>query len=633
MALALAFTIVLLGAGFVVLRPLGLGKGPIALGLAPSAGITLLAIVCSWSVFLRLPPPIAGVLVVGVGVLGWVFIASNRHALRNALSAFAREHRLAAAVFCLSLVVPSVAMGIAFAGVQVPLSPHDGAYHAQVVYAHRLGRPWVDWYPQGMATLFAAPLQLLPWLDTAQGAYELGLSLPLLAVLAVFGLGIAIWRNLAAASLGALFLGLTYQFPYFPQIWSGWPLAMGLVLFIGLWTAALEYLERPGWRWAIVCGLHVGAMILVHGTELYTSAITLLVLAVAYVRRIKWAVLPGHLLIALALAAACAAPYLPTLLGWAGSGAAYGVGVADGQTVEPSQSAPAGLSLFAVFALQSLGIDLPIRLVLLLIGLVVAIQQPAGRALVAIVLAFVAVTCTFTFLHWVPLVQQTYAVTFPWGMHYRLLMLVAIGQSLLAGLGGTMLLRALRERARHWSILAAPTRTARRLRRAGQVLLATWVVLASWAMTAFLRIPVGLVDGYSPDDAVAMAWLQQNVEPGAVVLNDGFADAGIWTPYKAGVPIAIERVVPDDGIRRDVLLANVTRLESIPEARAAACALNVRYLYRGARLSEWDARSFPPLEALRVAPALEEVFRRGDAAVFRLRSECPEARQLNVTAT
>src|SRR3546814_7168357 len=52
---------------------------------------------------------------------------------------------------------------------------------------------------------------------TARGAFELGVSLTLLAVLTAFELGLSIWRNLRLASLGALMLSLTYLYPHFPR--------------------------------------------------------------------------------------------------------------------------------------------------------------------------------------------------------------------------------------------------------------------------------------------------------------------------------------------------------------------------------------------------------------------------------
>jgi hypothetical protein len=125
--------------------------------------------------------------------------------------------------------------------------------------------------------------------------------------------------------------------------------------------------------------------------------------------------------------------------------------------------------------------------------------------------------------------------------------------------------------------------------------------------------------GYTPDDALAMAWLRSTAAPGSVILNDGYADAGIWAPYKAGLPIVLTRSASAEEFSRGTLLiANVVRLDQVREA----CAAHVEYVYRGARASAWDARRFPPLSELRASPALEEVFSSGEAVVFTPRLDC-----------
>ena len=130
---------------------------------------------------------------------------------------------------------------------------------------------------------------------------------------------------------------------------------------------------------------------------------------------------------------------------------------------------------------------------------------------------------------------------------------------------------------------------------------------------------------YSRDDATAMAWLREHAQPGEVVANDGSTDAGIWAPYKAGVTILKPRATswaPADSVA--AILGNLTRLDAVPEARAAACALGVEYVYHGASGTAWEPRHFPSAEALRESPALEEVFASGDAVVFRVRPACSE---------
>jgi hypothetical protein len=74
--------------------------------------------------------------------------------------------------------------------------------------------------------------------------------------------------------------------------------------------------------------------------------------------------------------------------------------------------------------------------------------------------------------------------------------------------------------------------------------------------------------------------------------------------------------------QRQLVLLNIDRLEQNPEAAAAACALNARYVYYGAANTAWQARAFPPIEVMRASGALQEVFGQGQAAVFRIQMPC-----------
>jgi hypothetical protein len=215
-------------------------------------------------------------------------------------------------------------------------------------------------------------------------------------------------------------------------------------------------------------------------------------------------------------------------------------------------------------------------------------------------------------------VRQVYAAIFPWGMHYRLFMLVAIAQALLAGAGGVWLL-ASTER-----LFTGGGAWPRRLRRSARLLVVTWLALMTWGMTVFLAYPAGRVVGFSSDDAAAMRWLREHAAPGDVLANDGYADAGIWAPYKAGVAVVLPRSVQDPAFvqPRALVLKNIDRLEAAPDAAASACALHVEYVYRGGRASEWDVRRFPAPAVLGASPALEEAFRLGDAVVYRTRLNC-----------
>src|SRR5262249_32003619 len=226
----------------------------------------------------------------------------------------------------------------------------------------------------------AATLQLLPWIDTARGTFELGVTLSLLAPLALFGVALAVWRNFAMASASALALSLTYLYPYFPQIWSGWPLAASMLLTYGVWTAAINYVERPRWRWAALAGLVLRAVVGVHGTELSTLGLVLIVLLACAWRHLTWSSLPAHLGLVAVIAAVCSVPYWPILLHWAGGGGAANLGFEAGQALANSASSFLADSTFLVFLGGALGMDVPLRLVLAAVGVALAAPSSAGRA-------------------------------------------------------------------------------------------------------------------------------------------------------------------------------------------------------------------------------------------------------------
>jgi hypothetical protein len=618
MGIAALFVLTAFCAGFGVLRILKFAKGAVAFGLAPIAGIGVLAVLSTWIVSLGAPPPVPGLVASAVVLVGFALAVADHHSIVLAASTLLREHRVAAMTLGAAVAVPMIAMGVAFAGAQVPLSPHDGASHTEAIQAYRLGLAWVDWYPPGLAALFAAWLQLFPWVDTAEGALDLGMSLPVLAAFGVFGLGVAVWRSLQMAAAGALLLSFTFVYPYFPEIWSGWPQALSLLFVIGTWTASLAYLERPSVGWGVLTGLMLGGVILVHGSELYTLALVLPMVLIAALRRIRWRALSRDLGIAFLVMLVCSAPYLPVLFHWAGNGGAgYGVGLEDGQAPAASTGPGAVSDPFIMFALGALGIDLPLRCVLLAIGGIAAFRMRAGRSVVAIGVVFVGITSCFTLLSGLPILRQAYAVTYPWGMHFRIFMVVAITQALLSGAGGVVLMRWLD------CVPRRPVAWARRLGRVTRVLVLTWLALMTWSMTLFLAYPAQLVLGYSADDAAAMEWLRQHASPGTVLVNDGYADAGIWAPYKSGVELLLTRSAsPTDLARAGIVIVNIGRLDQAPQAAAIACATHAVYVYRGARVSDWDGRRFPPLAELRASPVLEEVFSSGEAVVFRTSLDC-----------
>jgi len=118
--------------------------------------------------------------------------------------------------------------------------------------------------------------------------------------------------------------------------------------------------------------------------------------------------------------------------------------------------------------------------------------------------------------------------------------------------------------------------------------------------------------------------MRANVSPSDVVVNDTFADAGIWAPYKADVRILVHRSFDDAAAAdaRALVLANVGRLDQVPAAAQAACALRARYVYYGAANAAWQVRTFPPLEELRASAALQTAYEAGKATVFRVRLNC-----------
>jgi len=619
MLVALLFVTTVVCCGYGVLRRLQLPEGPTGIGLIVPAGLATLAIVCTWLSAVPLPPPVRGVAVAALVAFGVAALVRDRAQLLAVARSFATDQRIGLVLLVLSVLVPVASLGSVFWGVQAPLSPHDGAYHAEITDLLRAGQPFSDWYPPGTPSTFAALLQLMPWLDTAQGTFELGLALAIMAPIVVFGLGLSLWRDVTQAGASALFLSLTYLFPYFPQIWSGWPLAASILLTVGVWIVAIEYVQRPSWQLGVFAGGLLGGILLVHGTELYTLAPILVVLLVAAWRQLAWSKLPGHLGLATLAAVLCALPYLPLLLHWAGGGGASTLGYEAGQALEDTASSFLGDSTFLVFLGGALGIDTPIRLMLAAVGAFAAVRFWGGRALLGVGGLFLAIGLTFALLNSLPLVRSVYAATFPWGMSYRTLIMVAIAQSLLAGAGAGIVARAVRTRWRANSTLP-PSATRRRVGRAARLLIITWGLLTFWALVFTLSI-TRVVVGFTDDDAAAMRWLRANAAPMAVVANDSFADGGIWIPDKAGLALVRPRIVLDTSLEplRNQVLENVSRLERVKDA---ACALRVAYVYSGARVSDWDQRRFPPLEELQAAPALEQVFQQGRATVFRVRLGC-----------
>jgi hypothetical protein len=137
----------------------------------------------------------------------------------------------------------------------------------------------------------------------------------------------------------------------------------------------------------------------------------------------------------------------------------------------------------------------------------------------------------------------------------------------------------------------------------------------------------------SSDDVAVMEWLKTHRTRDELVVNDLMADAGIWIPHKAGVPVLVPRQLIDTlGSDLELVHANVGHLRDVPAARATACAHGVTYVYRGAAapqifpgVSPWLIRQFPPIDELRRSRELTVVFRSGDAALFRVDLDCRDS--------
>ncbi|GAC1314732.1 MAG: hypothetical protein NVSMB2_04690 [Chloroflexota bacterium] len=619
MLVALLFATQILCVGYVPVRWLACAGRLTApsVGLIAPAGLAVVYVIATWVGALGVRPPVPGVVLAALTLASIATLIADRQTWMQPVRTFVAQQPLTAGCVALAVIFPVVCLDVTAHGLVVPLSPHDGAFHVETIDAFRRGLATVSWYPPGIAAGFGSALQALPWIDSALGAAHLGLGLVALAQLTLFGLGAALLRDVRAASLGTLFSALTYLFVYYTQLWSGWPQMAGIVLVCGVWIGAQLYAHAASLRLAVLIGCLLGATVVVHGSDLYTDALVVLVIATTLWRTIRWRPVALGVLVALCVAAVCAAPYASALLAWLGAGGAYASGAVDGAILSAAAESGDAAASWGFFALDALGIDLPIRLVLLCMGIWTVVRQRRGLSAGGVLLVFVLVSLAATFLVSIPLVQAIYAVTYPWAVPYRPLTFASVPAAVIAGLGGVACARFVQRGI-------ARINDARALRlatRAVRVSVAAWLLVALGSTVAFVRIPVQRVNSYAPDDAAAMAWLRVNVRPGEVVLNDGFADAGIWAPYKAGVPILIYRSAPDDPERSRVL-ENIARLDKDPAALASACRLGVRYVYYGARNSSWQTRTLPPVDDLVRAAGLRPVYASGDARVFAVDARC-----------
>jgi hypothetical protein len=234
-------------------------------------------------------------------------------------------------------------------------------------------------------------------------------------------------------------------------------------------------------------------------------------------------------------------------------------------------------------------------------------QARQGRLLVTLGLTFLGLAVAFRTVE-LPALERLYALTFPWSQDYRLLMIVTICASLLAGAG---LVRISEMRG---SVL--------RMRRAAAISLALTCLVPATLILMAQRFAAESTFylTFSPDDAMALRWLGAHLQPGDLVVNDGSADAGIWAPYKSGASILLPRVLPvPDRADRQQLLEEFGDATSSQQSVADACGLGARYLYVGASGTTFDKRQLPSPETLLRSGGLDEVFSQGSAAVFQFR--------------
>jgi hypothetical protein len=288
---------------------------------------------------------------------------------------------------------------------------------------------------------------------------------------------------------------------------------------------------------------------------------------------------------------------------------------------------------FFLFWLNSVGAGdlllIPARAVLLFTGIWWTFRARSGRVLLPIFLTFYLLSMAFMYVD-LPIVKQVFALTFPWGFRDRLGHMQNVAANLMCGVGLLAIAANLPRLRSKWPTLLGEQHPAAWRRTViASVVLALFLAEGS-AIAVFKTLAIAnhAVGTYSVDDAAAMAWLRQHSRPGDVLANDWAADAGVWAPYKAGIPaLAGPRKYTTVNQREELIVLD--RLASIDEdARVleVMCARGARYVVRGAAATVYEPRSFPPLDMLRRAASLEEVFQSGEAAVFQIRDGCRDRR-------
>src|SRR5579864_2528093 len=569
--------------------------------LAPFVGLAAMAVATSWCVRLGAPPILSSGVVVAMALLGAALAIREAVQIRKLPKL---GDRVTVVVLSAAVIVPWALLGAALAGIDAPISTHDGAFHVELIDNLRHGVPVQGWYPMGFHSSVAAVLGLVPWVDTARGTVEATQALSMLAPFGVFALRLALGLKPRMASVGAVVMALTYIYPYDNQMWAGWPLATSILLLLGLWAVAARWITDPRPGLAVLAGLTAGAIVLTHGTEVYSSILGLLVIAVLRWRSIRFTKLAWQAPLAIAGAVVCALPYVSTLLGWAVSGGASAAGVASlDETSSRGQTVADSGADWLEFVLGVTGaasfVDLPVRAVLLFVGA----RQRQLRTALAAWLVFSGLLYVVSFVRVEP-VQRLYVLTFPWLVNHRPPQMVVMFTSILVGAGLFVAVRWF------WSLrsrLAAHPGAWRRLALVSGALLLFFAEGGAVTIYKTLQQDISEQNVYSADDRAAMSWLRQNAAPGEMVINDAAGDAGIWAPYKAGLPVLLPRSgsVPES---RQEVAADLLTLDEHPSEAATACALHAGYVFVGSQRVDSDPVVVPGRAALEQATDLQEVF-------------------------
>jgi hypothetical protein len=605
--------VAVLFASLTVLCGIGLNRvlrAPVS--VAPFSGLATTAIVSTWCAAVGAPPLTSTALLVALALAGSVIVLRS---LPQAMGVLERD-RLTAALLGVSVLIPWLLLGMALLGVDAPISTHDGAFHVERVDELRRGVPIQGWYPMAFHASVAAVLRMVPWVDSARGTVEAAQALALLAPLGVFSLGLSLRLRARVAAAASLVVSLTYIYPYDDHMWGGWPLATSIPLLLGLWSVAARCIAAPSGRLAGLAGLLAGAIVLTHGTEVYSAVIGLSIIATLRWRELRAGALTRHAPVAAAGAVLCVLPYLGVLLGWAaGGGASYAGALALDDVTNQGRPGASGDLLEYALAITGAGsiIDLPLRAALLFFG-----ARARRMRLVLVAWAvFSGVLFGVSFVD-LPIIRWLYVITFPWLIHHRPPQIIALFASLLVGRGLVLVVeRAWRWRAR----LEAYPNAWRRLAIVGGALLLFFAEGSVVSIFKTLDQVISEQGVYASDDRAAMAWLRQNAAPGEIVVNDQATDAGIWAPYKAGLPVLLPR--SGSGAlqeERAPILEHVADLSGTTAARA--CALHADYLYTGSRTVPADVLPALDRSSVQSSPALEQVFASGAAAVYRIHLAC-----------